>query len=78
MDLEPFDDSWNEGFEHLIQYCKQMGHTRPPRSHQTESGFKLGAWVSSQRARRERLTEEQRKTLEGMPGWIWSLVKLIG
>ncbi len=68
----PFDDSWNEGFEHLSHYCERKGHTRVPQRNETESGFKLGLWVSNQRARRRGLTEEQRQALEGMPGWVWT------
>jgi hypothetical protein len=37
-------------------------------------GYRLGQWVSQQRSRKESLTLERRKRLEGLIGWTWNTI----
>jgi len=61
--------SWEEGFMLLRTYYDREGHFRVPALH-SESGFKLGQWVSNQRANRETLNEDRRQRLDEL-GFVW-------
>jgi superfamily II DNA or RNA helicase len=67
-------DQWEEGFRQLVTYCDQHGDCLVSQKFRTESGHKLGSWVTMQRAdyRSGELTEERRKRLEELPGWAWA------
>jgi hypothetical protein len=62
---------WEEGFSYLEAYVEQEEHARVPKSHKTEGGYRLGGWVSNQRARKEQLTPERLKRLNSLAGWAW-------
>jgi superfamily II DNA or RNA helicase len=68
-----FEDQWEEGFKSLTSYVKREKHCRVPFSH-LEDGFKLGGWVSSQRARAERLTPQQIARLNAL-GFVWDPIE---
>ncbi len=69
-----FDTSWDEGLAMLERFVEREGHARVLRFH-LEDGFKLGHWVSSQRAlfRSSQPSEERRRRLEALPGWVWDV-----
>src|SRR5262249_46089416 len=69
----PFEDRFNEHFEHLVAYVRREGHSRVPQMHR-ESGWPLGKWVLSRRVEhhRGRLAPERIALLESQPGWTWS------
>jgi superfamily II DNA or RNA helicase len=69
----PYADSWERAFEHLVQYVVRTGHSNVPDDH-CEDDFRLGRWVSQQKAfpkRLGRLSEDRRARLESLPGWSW-------
>jgi hypothetical protein len=71
-DWNPLDASWEEGFSCLERFVDREGHARVPQRH-SEDGYRLGAWVSSQRtaSREGRLSAERRARLEALQGWKW-------
>ena len=62
--------AWEESFTALEKYVEREGHARVPKSY-IEDGFRLGAWVSGQRSRRDRLSPERTSKLECLSGWVW-------
>jgi hypothetical protein len=58
---------WEEGFSYLKAYKEREGHCRVPQS-QKEHGFRLGQWVSVQRA--DKPSEERQRRLEEL-GFVW-------
>ncbi|MEU6189654.1 Helicase associated domain protein [Nocardia sp. NPDC047038] len=67
---DPFTDRWEKAYSVLVKFTEREGHARVPNSHR-ESGVLLGKWVTHQRSKRDKLTVEQRKRLEALPGWNW-------
>jgi len=61
---------WEIGFLHLQRFAEKEGHARPNVKHE-ENGHNLGAWVYTQKGRRNNLTPEQVSRLEGLAGWDW-------
>jgi len=57
-------DLWHSAYQALAEFHAAHGHTRVPRRTFTQAGTDLGAWVISQRARKERLTDEQIRLLD--------------
>ncbi|MFI9275237.1 helicase associated domain-containing protein [Kitasatospora sp. NPDC052896] len=60
-------------FGHLAApavFVEWEGHAKVPRTHKTAEGLSLGAWLSNQRAWRDKLSEEQRGRLEAL-GVAW-------
>jgi len=65
------DADWEEGFTTLQACVKREGNAQVPQSH-VEDGIRLGHWVRTQRGKKEKLPEERRIRLEGLPGWTWN------
>jgi superfamily II DNA or RNA helicase len=67
-------DQWEEGYRQLVAYSEQHGDCMVSQKFITESGHKLGAWVTMQRAdyRSGELTDERRARVEALPGWVWA------
>jgi superfamily II DNA or RNA helicase len=70
------DPGWEEHFRCLQRFVAREGHARLPGSH-VEGEFKLGVWVSNQRADHRRganwMTPERVARLEALPGWSWNV-----
>ena len=47
---DPSADQWEEGYSRLLDYVEHHGDARVPASY-TVDGYRLGAWVGSQRAK---------------------------
>ncbi len=58
------DLGFERGFDAAVQYFVQNGHLNVPCQYETREGFKLGAWLSSLRKRRNRLSLEQQQQLD--------------
>jgi len=65
------EDQWERGYERLNAYVAVTNNAAIPKSHICEDGFKLGAWVGTQRSNKNRLSEQFRSKLEALPGWSW-------
>ena len=63
--------SWEEGYKYLSEYAKVNRNSLVPSRFKTEDGFKLGAWVKSQRSRKDFLSQERKSKLESLKGWSW-------
>ena len=82
-------DRWEAAFNRLIEYVNQYGDALVPQPYccapeaGETRGFKLGAWVNSQRGDHlkdlaspratPRLSSERVTCLEAMPEWAWVL-----
>jgi transcriptional regulator with XRE-family HTH domain len=66
-------EQWERGFSQLLDYVRQHGDARVPRSYTTHDGERLGAWVVDQRNRfaRGMLDPDRSARLEELPGWTW-------
>jgi hypothetical protein len=54
----PIVETWEKAYESLLEFTKRKGHCRvPPRL--TTNGIRLGSWLRTQRANKERLSPEQ-------------------
>ena len=69
---DPIADKWEEGFSRLQDYVKGHGDARVLRSY-TVDGYRLGAWINSQRTDHARgtLDADRQHRLEDLPGWTW-------
>ena len=61
--------SWGQWFGELIHYLEEHGTSRVPRGYKTADDLALGLWVSSQRSRKDALSDEKRTKLEALTGW---------
>ena len=71
---DPDETAWEDGFSVLEKYAVREGHARVPSSH-IEEEIRLGAWVNTQRNRKNRLALEQISRLESLPGWTWDALE---
>ena len=69
FDWDVVSTNWEKAFECLRMYKNRVGDCRVPVPY-IDSGIKLGRWVNSQRRRKEKLSEEQRKQLDQI-GFEW-------
>jgi hypothetical protein len=72
---DSLEADWQEGFDHLKRFVKSEKHARVPAKH-IEGGFKLGIWVSNQRAfyknEKKPLAPARIEALESVKGWVWN------
>src|SRR5262249_33807067 len=71
----PFLEKWEKGFSHLKQFSDREGHCRVSVYYKTNDGYRLGVWVSEQRAREDKMEPDRRQRLEALPGWVWKVEK---
>ena len=67
---DPFADYWEEGLRRLQDYVERNGDARVPQRY-TAGGYRLGAWIMTQRNRRSTLDTDRQRRLEKLPGWTW-------
>ena len=70
---DALDAFWDEGFTHLQQYVAEHGHARVLQRTVVE-GYRLGGWVSNQRANKDQLSPERLAKLDSL-GFIWDAKK---
>jgi superfamily II DNA or RNA helicase len=66
------EDAWAKKYNAVMEFAIREGYSRVPQKH-SEKGFRLGIWVSNQRANRDKLSAKQHKLLEILPGWTWKV-----
>jgi superfamily II DNA or RNA helicase len=66
--LDARGEWWEEGFSYLQRYVEEHGTATVPQNC-VFAGFKLGQWVSNQKARWNSLGDERRRRLQELPGW---------
>jgi len=69
----PRETQWEEFITALRAFAAEHGHAYPPRDATRPKLVRLNQSVVSVRrpARRNRLSAEQRRQLEELPGWSW-------
>jgi len=67
----PREADWEEGFDHLAQYKARVGNCLVPRGYQDPDGYSLGAWVKTQRRRKNISSPEQIRRLDEL-GFVWN------
>ncbi len=70
--VERVTDSWEFGFGALQAYAEEHGDCLVPRSHKLVGGYRLGAWVSTQRTNWATNSTERKTRLEALPRWTWA------
>jgi hypothetical protein len=67
------EDRWTEWYDELRQESNKTGSSRIPASYVTPNGKTLGRWAEKQRMRYRKglLTEDRKKLLEELSGWVW-------
>jgi hypothetical protein len=71
---EAREERWEEGFGYLKAFVEAEGHANVSTSYQTKGGYRLGQWVSNQRAIKAKLSPERTAKLEALPGWVWDII----
>lgn len=66
-------EQWEIGFRHLTEFAEREGHCRVPANYRTINGYRLGTWVTNQRAVRISLPADRKERLEAVPGWVWNV-----
>jgi hypothetical protein len=66
---DPRDHNWERGFIALLTFKRREGHCRVPHFH-VEGKYRLGRWVSTQRAKRNVMSAERMARLNTI-GFVW-------
>src|SRR5262245_5286835 len=64
-------ESWMFWYGMLETFAKSHKHCRVPANYKSPDGYKLGGWVGTQRADRDKLSSERRVRLEAL-GFDWN------
>ncbi len=67
------DDMWGNGFRYLKEFAELNGHCKVAQKYLTPDGYRLGQWIAVQRNTKDRMPQERKTRLEGLPGWSWDL-----
>jgi len=74
MDWDPHNSSWEKFYALSVQYALREG-TIKVRADHLEDGEFINRWLRRQKRQKHegRLTEEQMRRMEQLPGWSWEL-----
>jgi hypothetical protein len=71
--IKTHKDRWEQGFAALRKFRRREGHCCPPQRH-VEGKYNLGAWVVTQRYRKDGLSVERKRRLDRIGfvfDWNW-------
>jgi len=71
---DPYQDKWEKGFQHLVDYNVEFGHCLMPLS-TIYHEFKLGQWVGVQRSGKGKPIPERISRLNDL-GFVWNILEL--
>lgn len=68
MSWHQFKNKWDLGYDYALQYYEEYGNIDVPLEYENFDGFRLGAWIASQRSkyRNSKLKPNQIKRLEDL------------
>jgi hypothetical protein len=72
---DPIETSWQDTYKALVNYVGEKGFDAISQKIITNDGIKIGTWIGTQRANREKLPQNKIAALEAIPGWKWSGVE---
>ena len=70
---DPITAQWEEGFNKLLKFYERMNSCKVPATHK-EDGYRLGAWVQTQRRSEDSMSAERKQILDDI-GFIWDFSK---
>lgn len=65
-----FDRAWEKGYAYAKAYYETHGDLKVSSTYKEQDGYRLGAWISNQRDRKERLSVPRKERLDEI-GMIW-------
>ena len=71
---DPFTSKWEKGFSALKNYKVFNGDCLVPQGFVAEDGYRLGLWVSNQRRKKDKLSEDCLRCLDEL-GFVWNVRK---
>jgi Helicase associated domain len=66
---DPRNETWEKGYNFLLEYSKSTGNCYVPLNYVTDDGFKLGRWTNNQKNRFSKNEPERQKKLIQLNGW---------
>lgn len=70
----PLEDRWEKGYTELETYFAKHGTTFVPKGYTTDDGYRLAAWVSTQRRKGQDCEPIQKDRLEKFSDWSWDVL----
>ena len=73
---DPHEESWQQGFAHLVAFVKENGHCRVPAKYKSADRYRLGTWIGTRRQnQKENILLPERKAQLDALGFIWNVVE---